>query len=572
MATMVGPVRRARKPILPRMSATAPDGTRRLAAPLLVLAGIAVAAAAWLVPVNLKSVSPALLRAAGLGTPSLSQFGRQLVDAEKMGPASLVLAAARSIGDPGAAALERELGRMSALQPNAAAWGGWDPFLDPLFDLRAPSGRPADTPVMAFLITEKARETMRRSLSNSGSLGAQLIFQTRTLPATGRFTPVGRPGGEPLDALISLSALLYQGEHLSPPLRRELRTMAEAAIAQRQLGDLAPFYADLLSLARRLDWVQLCELLRRTESVKTVAAYAQLARVAPDQFPVIYGAALSTDSADRVASYLILYGKAGAGDLRLALADGRGAVRLLVLRQVPVNRTAGPGLDSAGALVLAHPRLMLAMKYLGYLAGLFLLLRGLDRWIVAPGGAGRPRGGASEVTAGILAVFLAALVVVATEPFLLRAAPASEYRPVLRLPMLAATAPSPISSQTAIPTMDSSTILSIGIFALLQVVVYFICLQKINQIGRQAAPPALKLRLMENEENLFDSGLYVGMMGTAAALVLQVLGVIQPNLLAAYSSNLFGIVCVALVKIRHVRGFKRSLILEKEGAAQTGIA
>ena len=49
--------------------------------------------------------------------------------------------------------------------------------------------------------------------------------------------------------------------------------------------------------------------------------------------------------------------------------------------------------------------------------------------------------------------------------------------------------------------------------------------------------------------------------GTATALVLQVLGVIQPNLLAAYSSNLFGIVCVALIKIRHVRPFKRQLIL-----------
>jgi hypothetical protein len=38
-------------------------------------------------------------------------------------------------------------------------------------------------------------------------------------------------------------------------------------------------------------------------------------------------------------------------------------------------------------------------------------------------------------------------------------------------------------------------------------------------------------------------------------------GVIEPNLLAAYSSNLFGIVCVAFVKIRHVRGYKRQLIL-----------
>jgi hypothetical protein len=67
---------------------------------------------------------------------------------------------------------------------------------------------------------------------------------------------------------------------------------------------------------------------------------------------------------------------------------------------------------------------------------------------------------------------------------------------------------------------------------------------------------------MENEENLFDSGLYVGIGGTAAALVLQVLKIIDPDLLAAYSSNLFGITCVALVKIRHVRPYKRQLILE----------
>lgn len=49
--------------------------------------------------------------------------------------------------------------------------------------------------------------------------------------------------------------------------------------------------------------------------------------------------------------------------------------------------------------------------------------------------------------------------------------------------------------------------------------------------------------------------------------MLQVLGVIEPNLLAAYSSNLFGIVCVALVKIRHVRPYKQRLILEGQIAA-----
>ena len=48
---------------------------------------------------------------------------------------------------------------------------------------------------------------------------------------------------------------------------------------------------------------------------------------------------------------------------------------------------------------------------------------------------------------------------------------------------------------------------------------------------------------------------------------------IEPNLLAAYSSNLFGITCVALVKIRHVRPFKKKLILEAQAAiAQAPVA
>ena len=50
--------------------------------------------------------------------------------------------------------------------------------------------------------------------------------------------------------------------------------------------------------------------------------------------------------------------------------------------------------------------------------------------------------------------------------------------------------------------------------------------------------------------------------GTAVAMVLITLGLAEANLLAAFSSNLFGITFVALVKIRHVRPFKRQLILE----------
>ena len=51
--------------------------------------------------------------------------------------------------------------------------------------------------------------------------------------------------------------------------------------------------------------------------------------------------------------------------------------------------------------------------------------------------------------------------------------------------------------------------------------------------------------------------------------VLITLGIAKANLIAAFSSNLFGITCVALVKIRHVRPYKRLLILEGQVEAST---
>jgi hypothetical protein len=200
-------------------------------APALVLAGAVVAVLAWLLPVSLKSVSKGLLRSAGDGTPSVAAFGRDLVDSEKIGPARFLLETAKAVDDPRAAGLERALGQFTTRQPALVAWGGWDPALDPLFNLRQRTARTSSTPVMTFLIPEHARETVRSYLANSGSMGVQAILKTRDVAKTGRFVPAARPGGQPLDALILLTGLLYQGEHLSPTLQREVRALAEVARA-----------------------------------------------------------------------------------------------------------------------------------------------------------------------------------------------------------------------------------------------------------------------------------------------------------------------------------------------------
>ena len=554
-----------------------PQSTLPAAAAWLA-AGLVLIVLAWMIPVNLKSVTPALLRAAGENTPRVAAFGQQRLDSEKLGAARLVLEAARLVGDPGAPALERAILDTEARRPEWVPWGGWDPFLDPL--ARESPGRSESTPVLAFFITEKSRRSLQAFLSNSRGIGVQAILQTREIQGTARFVPAGRAGGEALDAVILLTALLYQSENLSPALQRELRSLAEAAAASKQLDRLESFYLDLLSLGTRLNWMQLCELLRASSGTRTVAEFAQLARVASDNLPLIYAAALYSGSADDVADYLMEFGKPGLADLRLALAWGQGAVRLLLRNRAPVNHTPAPSLSAAAEFALLNPRLALGVKYAAFFVGAFFLFYALEVFLSGPAAAATTTAAATATGArlppvrlrsGLLAAMIALFLVFASEPFLVKTPPPSEFKFKLHMPVLAFDQPdSPVTSvQITTAMLDNATILSISLFAALQIAVYLVCLLKIRSIARQPVPPQLKLRLMDNEENLFDSGLYVGIAGTAAALVLQVLGIIQANLLAAYSSNLFGILCVALVKIHHVRQFKRQLILEAQGGAGT---
>lgn len=532
------------------------------------IVGLGLLVVAWSVPVNLQSVTPALLERAGEATPSVVQLGRQWLDREKPGPASLALAAARVLGDPQAGQLATALDNAAHLQPELVAWGGWDPFLDPLFNLKENTGLTQSTPVLTFFITQKTRAQLLAYLGNSRSQGVQELLRVRAVGGTLRFVPAMQPGGQALDAVVLLSALLYQGDHLTHELQREVRDLAVAAVAANQLGELEPVFEDLLSLGKRLDWVQLCELLRMTGSVKTLSEFAQLARVAPDELPLIYSAALLTGSADRVATYLLKFGRTGLADLRLALRLGKGAVEQLLSRQVPVNHQPAPSFGPLTLAALLFPKLALVAKYLGFLLGSFCLFRGIEHLFFDDDTDGDPV--LFRAKSGLLALLTAALLVLGTEPFLLKSTAPSEFQLKLTIPVLSNISdPASLTPTAPTLTMDISTLLTIGFFAALQIGMYLYCLSKIREIAHQSVPSLLKLRLMENEENLFDGGLYIGIAGTATALVLQVLGVIQPNLLAAYSSNLFGICCVALIKIRHVRPYKRSLILDGQPAAKS---
>ena len=114
------------------------------------------------------------------------------------------------------------------------------------------------------------------------------------------------------------------------------------------------------------------------------------------------------------------------------------------------------------------------------------------------------------------------------------------------------------------PYMDQISLVALVSFFVLQLIMYVLNLIKLAEIRRQPITAALKLKYLENEDMMFDAGLYIGLAGSVLCLGCLALGIIKPSLAAAYSSTLFGIIFVAILKICHVRPARRRLLLERE--------
>jgi hypothetical protein len=119
--------------------------------------------------------------------------------------------------------------------------------------------------------------------------------------------------------------------------------------------------------------------------------------------------------------------------------------------------------------------------------------------------------------------------------------------------------------------MNQLSLLTLLLFFVLQGLIYTACIFKLAEIRRQRVPARMKLKLLENEDHLFDAGLYLGFVGTIISLILVSLNIIQFSLMAAYSSTSFGIIFVSFFKIFHLRPARRKLLLEAEAASEESV-
>jgi len=278
--------------------------------------------------------------------------------------------------------------------------------------------------------------------------------------------------------------------------------------------------------------------------------------------------------AGAVARYLARFPETGLNDLNFALRQGRGAVELLVKQQQRVYyagfRNQVTGYDPFGTVfdslvptAVANHAGALLLKYGLLLLAAFCITRSIGIITSAIG----IQFGFRLAADGLFALALAFVVALAIEPFVGLPSQVGEFPFRFQIPNLAAAAGLKLQPITSTSHMNKLSLLSLIVFFVIQALIYVWCLTKLAEIRRQRLVARMKLKLIENEDLLFDAGLYVGFVGSVLSLILMSIGVGKISMMA-YASTAFGIIFVSVLKIFHVRPLRRQLIMDMESEAQ----
>ena len=511
--------------------------------------------AAW-IPVRFHAIEQRLLLSAGQGTLPLTECAASLLNSEHLGAGLRLALLAKSLSLPESNIVLQSARTILSSRRDLSYLGTRDTRLELILGTsgiafeKGPSDPP---PILNLLLSEPVRIRLQDNFRANPSPGVQSLLETLSLPPLPPLLPARQPGGQPLEASILLTAHLLDTGAFSPSLAGEIKAATHASLEENSLRPLQPALLAMISLARRYEYDSLLQLLQTVQSLPALNWIAEQIRSPSEPADLFLAASIWAGPADRLPR-LPLSAQTPWKNLSDALVAGKGSVELLLQRQAPVIHLFSPFPTQWAPYFLRWEKSLLVLRCLLFLAGAWLLVDGVWRLIpdlsMTEPGPWKPVPRLAQTL--LLALFMASIL----EPSFFHPRALPRYRLSLADP-----SSSPKIQPRSKNAMDFTNLITLAVFFGLQITVYRICLRRIRQIEEGPGDANLKLKLLENEDNLFDAGLYVGIGGTATALVLQVVGIIQPSLLAAYSSNLFGITCVALVKIFHVRTLKQRLLL-----------
>ena len=543
--------------------------------------GLALIVCGLLVPVHLRALDASVLARAGRNSPALLEQGRKLAGENRLGAALMLMQAARVAGFPGWDRLGETVNNQARQNPGALAWGD-DSHVENLFAGTISSSGAGTQTFTDFIVRQEHRDAALAHLRRSPSPAVQELLRSRSLNNTVLFPSSSSSAGQAFDAAVSVCGLLLDGRHLSDGLSGNISRLAAQANHGSGSEPLEQVLMDFMSLGERFNWDQLVALVAPIQDTGTLHQLAGQARNAGDQLPVLFAAVQLSGEPAGVARYVATFNETGLKDLGASLRYGTGGVRELIQRdqrfyssdlrwRVAVYNPIGAFCYFAADYGFKKPQLALVVKWLSYLLSGFFLAVAMHfaRPAVSPLERPLQVRGFHLVREFLFSLGFLLVVLLLSEPFLAQESQKGGFSLRLLPPMTGGVVPAGIADikQTV---MNPIILLTLLVFLVLQALIYMACLVKLAEIRRQHVPPRMKLKLLENEDHLFDAGLYLGFVGTIISLIIASMGLVKFSLMAAYSSTSFGIIFVVIFKIFHLRPARRKLLLEAE--AETGSA
>lgn len=538
---------------------------------LRLVAGVFVLILASGIPAYFVAVDKEAVVSAGKKTSMPIDVARIYFDGAKLSTAMLIANASAESDE-----LKSAVDSLYKLHPNWKIAGGDEPFFDAfqssLFSKDSPQQNGYS--VYSILSLGENRKKMLDFLSQSQTGLVAKFLALRKMTSV-ILPPVYTSAGAPLESALLTSALLAQTGDFTPAFLKDVSytlNLMKGDSASKERFE--KYCVGLLTLMRDMDWTLLRSFFPHFNSLDDVYDFARVYKSAKTESlrNVFASGVLMCGDVRLTCDYLRSADEEKWRDFAFAFLNGEGGLKFLIEQNKPIYRTSWgtsciepivePIKEYFGALAVEYPHGLLTLKVILSIFGGYLFIRGLLRLFVpnrdTPSWAS-PLALARGFFQGAI-VSLVFFILVEPDAFKIKV----DDNPQPELKFSFEKIANTIQEETMKFEADTTTLVAVGLFFVLQFTVYILGVIRIWSIRRINAPAKLKLKLLENEDNLFDLGLYIGLAGTVVSLILLSIGIVTASLMAAYASTLFGILFTSMIKIIHVRKYKRQLIIEAE--------
>ncbi len=507
--------------------------------------------------------------AAGEGTPSPLDIAGIYLDASKISTASLIAKESGTFGE-----ISEAVEKQYSAHPQWVAAGGNEPFFEAYYSsVPETPARMSPAPLYSVLAASDSRKKLLDFLAQADSgLVKKFISMRGMNPVI--FPPVYSSAGAPLEAALLINALMAQAGDFDRKFLLDIASIMDLSEkSPEKKEEFEKYCLATLAFAKGYDWTIVRSIFSHFSSAGEAYGFARVYESAPtrDYKNVLLAGMFECGSPSMCSRYLDGADPRRWEDFRYAFLHGEGALAFLLESGSPIysdsafarflSPVCSPIKEALAPYVAKFPAAALSAKVALAVIGGYFFIRGFLR-IFQPERDTPSWHSPLALARGFLEALAAALVFfLLAEPNAF-AANSVENAPAPELRFAFEKVINTIGEETMNFETDTATIAAVALFFVLQLTVYVFCLIRLSMIKRIKAPAKLKMQLLENEETLFDLGLYIGLGGTVFSLILLTMGIVTASLMAAYASTLFGILFTALVKTMHVRRYKRRLLLE----------